>query len=926
MTSPKPNSKRLKFSKHEGKAPCGVLFSVHSQRNVRPAFPMNIAQIAEKVKALVGAVDQNEFLYGLLECYNKPKASITRLRMVGKGSYNLAKSTDEVLWKKQVYFKTTDSDKLLSVIDEMKNADVVEKHQPRFIIAINATHLLAIDTKIGDTLDVPLAELNKKFDFFLPWAGLEKTQAQGENPADVKAAEKMAKLFDLLREDNPATSKEEIHWQNVFLSRILFCYFAEDTGIFKPKLFTNHVASHTAGDGSDLGEYLGQAFDVMDQETREGVPQYLVDFPYVNGGLFADTLPVPKFSKKSRGMLIECGADLNWSEINPDIFGSMIQAVVDPSQRGNMGMHYTSVQNIMKVIEPLFLNDLREEFEKHSDSKAKLEQLLLRLEHLKIFDPACGSGNFLIIAYKELRELEMKIFKRLQELSKEGLIPLSRIKLSQFYGIELDDFAHEMAILSLWLAEHQMNLKFKAMFGHCSPALPLKSSGNVVSNNAIHVNWEEFIGHKKEHETYLLGNPPYLGARNQEPDQKADLEQIFEGHEEYKDSDYVCCWFIKAASFITGKNAKYAFVSTNSICQGEQVAYLWPRVLQLGLEIDFAYTSFKWTNFAKNNAGVTCVIVGVRNITEKQKLLFGADSYKSVKNINPYLIEGKDIFVRRTSNVLSNFPPMVNGCMARDGGNLILKPEERSTIVQQYPHSLPLFRKLYGTQEFIDGNPRQCLWIEDDQLELALSIPPIKARIDACYGFRMKSKAKTTNGYAKIAHKFAQRVQGKGGSIIVPKTSSERREYVPVGYMDKDSIITDAAFVVFKQDPILFGIISSKLHGLWVRTVGGQLETRLRYSAEIVYNTFPFPQTTEKKRLAIAEKAMAIVAIREIYPELSIEDLYDPDTMPGDLKQAHHELDIVVEQCYQIKPFYSDTERLEFLFKLYEKMMEAKHA
>nr|WP_312377191.1 DNA methyltransferase [Delftia acidovorans] len=886
---------------------------------------MNIAQVEEKVKALVGDIKQTEFLFDLLECYGKPKASITRLRIVGKGSYNLSKNADEVLWKKQVYFKATNSDKLLTIIDEMKHADVVNKHQPRFIIAINATNLLAIDTKTEDTLDILLAELNKKFDFFLPWAGLEKTQAQGENPADVKAAEKMAKLFDLLRDNNPATTAQEIHWQNVFLSRILFCYFAEDTGIFSPKLFTNRIGSSTSEDGRDLDDYLSRIFEVMNQESREGVPDYL-NFPYVNGGLFADKLPVPKFNRKSRAMLIECGADLNWSEINPDIFGSMIQAVVDPSQRGNMGMHYTSVPNIMKVIEPLFLNELKEEFEKHSDSKAKLEQLLLRLEHLKIFDPACGSGNFLIIAYKELRELEMQIFKRLQELSKEGLMPLSRIKLSQFYGIELDDFAHEIAILSLWLKEHQMNLKFKALFGHCNPALPLKSSGNVVADNAVQVDWEVFLSTKQEHETYLLGNPPYLGARNQESEQKADLEAIFEGHEDYKDSDYVCCWFIKAANFIAGKKAKYAFVATNSICQGEQVAYLWPRVFQPGLEIEFAYTSFRWSNFAKKNAAVTCVIVGVRNKAEEPKLLFGADSYKIVKNINPYLLEGKDVFVRRADEPLSNFPSMVIGCMARDGGNLIMKPEDRDAIVKQYPQSKPLFRILYGTQEFIDGNPRQCLWIEDEQLELARSIPPIKTRIDACYDFRVKSKAKTTNGYAKIAHKFAQRVSIKNGAIIVPATSSERREYIPIGYLDADVVITNAANAIYAQDPVVFGIVSSKLHIVWVAAVGGRMKTDYRYSSAICYNTFPFPNVSDKKKQLVAEKAMAIVAIREAYPEFSIEDLYDPDSMPPDLKQAHEELDVVVEQCYQIKPFYSDTERLECLFKLYEKMMEAEHA
>lgn len=887
---------------------------------------MNIAQVNQRVKSLVENFNHESFIFDFLECYGKPKAALTRLRMVGKGSYNLSKNSGEVLWKKQVLYKFADTEKLLSVIDSVKLRDDVQKHQPRFVIVASKNDLLAIDTKTNDTLDISIEELPKKIEFFLPWTGKEKYQAPSESAADIKAAEKMAKLFDLLRDINPAKTTDEIHHQNVFLSRILFCYFAEDTGIFSPNLFTSHVASHTAEDGSDLHEYLSSVFDVMNIEERKDLPGYLADFPYVNGGLFAESLPIPKFNRKSRAMLIECGADLNWSEINPDIFGSMIQAVVDPSQRSNMGMHYTSVPNIMKVIEPLFLSELKSEFEKHIDNKNKLEQLLLRLEHIKIFDPACGSGNFLIIAYKELRQLEMNIFKRLQELSRDGLIPLSRIKLSQFYGIEFDDFAHEVAILSLWLAEHQMNTRFREAFGHSDPALPLKSGGNIHCGNAVQFDWNIVVGPKAEDELYILGNPPYLGARNQEPEQKDDLAQVFNYDDEYKDSDYVCCWFLKAANLIAGKRAKFAFVATNSICQGEQVAYLWPRVFSQGLEIGFAHTSFRWSNFAKNKAGVTCVIVGVRNKVDKPKLLFAQDSYKVVKHINPYLIEGKDIYVRRTSSVLSKFPQMVVGCMARDGGNLILKPEERDAIVNQYPSSKPLFRRLYGTQEFIDGNPRQCLWIEDDQLELALSIPPIKERVDACYDFRIKSKAKTTNGYAKIAHKFAQRVQGKGGSIIVPATSSERRQYVPIGYMDGDVVITNLANVIYEQDPILFGIISSKLHILWVRTVGGQLETRLRYSAEICYNTFPFPDVSEKKKQAVIEKAMAIVAIREAYPELSIEDLYDSDKMPADLKLAHHELDVVVEQCYQVKPFDSDTERLECLFKLYEKMTGTEHA
>jgi len=697
---------------------------------------MNIAQIEEKVKSLVQQVNHESFLFDLLDCYGKPKASITRLKMVGKGSYNLSKSDDDVLWKKQVFFKSTDSTRLLSVIDDMKDSEVVEKHQPRFIIAINATHLLAIDTRTEDTLDIPLSELNKKFDFFLPWAGMEKTQVQGENPADVRAAEKMAKLFDLLRADNPANTRQEIHWQNVFLSRILFCYFAEDTGIFKQKLFTNHIASHTSESGEDLSDYLSRAFDVMNKESREGVPDYL-DFPYVNGGLFADNLPVPKFSRKSRAMLIECGADLNWSEINPDIFGSMIQAVVDPSQRGNMGMHYTSVPNIMKVIEPLFLTDLRGEFEKHYESKTKLEQLLFRIENLKIFDPACGSGNFLIIAYKELRQLEIDIFQRIQELSKGGLIALSRIKLSQFYGIELDDFAHEIAILSLWLAEHQMNQKFKAVFGYASPALPLKSSGNVICKSSNQVNWPDFCKPAANAEIYVLGNPPYLGARTQDEDQKAEMRQVL-GHLDGVNSlDFIATWFYKGATYVRDGAKGVAFVSTNSITQGEQVALLWPHILEeLGVCINFAHTSFKWSNNAKNKAGVTCVVIGLAQGSTSKRTLFSGDFSQEVANISPYLTATKNTYIYKRTTPLSRLPEMAYGNQPIEGGFLILTPEEKEQLVAADLRAKKFIKPLIGGNEFLKNLERWCIWIEDGELGEALAIPVIKTRIESVRSFR----------------------------------------------------------------------------------------------------------------------------------------------------------------------------------------------
>ncbi|MDP3211904.1 DNA methyltransferase [Methylotenera sp.] len=877
---------------------------------------MNIAQIEENVQNLLKNYSEDTFIFNLLEVYGKPKSSIARLQ---NGNYNLLNKQDEILWKKVVYFTSTKSENLHSQIDEARKNKAIISHQPRFLIITDYKTFLAVDTKTDDTLDIAFSELGKNFDFFLPWAGMEKAQHKNENPADVKAAEKMAKLYDEILKDNPVKTTEELHQLNVFLSRLLFCFFAEDTEIFPKASFTHSISSHTQRDGSDLNTYLHKLFEVLNTPNRSKYPEFLKVFPYVNGGLFTEAIYVPEFSHRSRAMIIEAG-ELDWSGINPDIFGSMFQAVVHVDQRAEMGMHYTSVPNIMKVIEPLFLNELYEEFDKASESESKLEALLLRIEKIRIFDPACGSGNFLIIAYKEIRNLEMLILQRINQISKNKTLRFSNISLSNFYGIELDDFAHEVAILSLWLAEHQMNVKFKSVFGNSNPSLPLKKGGNIFCGNSINLDWTLICPQEINDETVILGNPPYIGARNQSSEQKLDLATVFNGHEDYKNSDYVCCWFLKAATYIANKNSKFAFVSTNSICQGEQVAYLWSRIFALDLEIDFAHTSFKWTNHAKNNAGVTCVIVGIRNHSTNPKILFRENTYKVVRNINPYLIEGENIYVKRTSSIVSDFPGMVIGCMARDGGNLILSPEEMDDLLKAWPESKNLFKTLYGTQEFISGVPRKCLWIEDSDISLANSIPPIKARIENCYKFRMASKAKTTRVYAKIPHKFAQRVQKNVGAIIVPATSSERREYIPIGYLGNDVVITNSANVIYEQNPVIFGIVSSKLHILWVKSVGGQLETRIRYSAEICYNTFPFPEVDAKNKSEVASRSMNVIQIREKFPEMSIEHLYDPDNMPEELFKAHQQLDIAVEQCYRSKPFTSDEERLEYLFKLYEEM------
>lgn len=887
---------------------------------------MNIAQVEEKVKALAGGVKQADFLYDLLECYGKPRASITRLKIAGKGSYNLSKNADEVLWKKQVYYKATNSDKLLTIIDEMRHADVVAKHQPRFIIAVNATHLLAIDAKNEDTLDIPLAELNKKFDFFLPWAGKEKYQAVPENLADVKAAEKMASLFDLLRANNTSNTAKEIHAQNVFLSRILFCYFAEDTGIFKSKLFTNHIASHTSDDGSDLDLYLEKVFDVMNLEHRKGLPDYITDFPYVNGGLFADKFAIPKFNRKSRAMLIECGADLDWSEINPDIFGSMIQAVVDPEERATMGMHYTNVPNIMKVIEPLFLNELKEEFEKHADSKTKLEQLLLRLEHLKIFDPACGSGNFLIIAYKELRKLEMEIFQRLQEVSKDGLIPLSRIKLSQFHGIELDDFAHEVAILSLWLAEHQMNMRFKATFGNCAPALPLKSSGHIVCENSAKSDWSKVCPPKAGHEIYILGNPPYLGARLQDPDQKLDMEAAFGEDFPFSNLDYIALWFYKAARYISSAESQTysAFVSTNSISQGEQTSILWPEIFSNGIEIGFVHQSFKWENNAKNNAAVICVIIGLRKIdNQKSKFIFKDGLSQLAKNIGPYLVDSTNDVVSKISKPISKFPPIYFGSMPNDGGNLLLTEDEAKSLIKEDPTAKKLVRRTVGSHDLLHGENRYCLWLNEKSRS---HNSEIVKRVEATRKVRASSTRASTKALANTPYLFGEVRHQDGPSIVVPAHTSERRRVIPIGFLTNSEIINNSAFAIYDATPLLFGILSSFMHTLWVSVVGGRIKTDFRYSAAVCYNTFPFPKISDAQAKAISTAALSILAAREIYSDLTLAEIYDPGNEPPEVIDAHQDLDSLIESLYQSSPFVNDESRLAALFKMYKKMTGARNA
>lgn len=763
-----------------------------------------------------------------------------------------------------------------------------------------------------------------------------------ESPADVKAAEKLAKLHDELRAYNEFSSKSELHDLNIFIARLLFCFFAEDTGIFEDNLFTGSVVRYTKEDGSDLADYLGAVFNVMDMRLRnEDTLKIISQFPYVNGGLFAKHIQIPKMGFRSRKIIIECG-ELDWKNINPDIFGSMIQAVVDPNVRATQGMHYTSVPNIMKVINPLFLDDLqgaynhlRDQYEQkkrqydiggltdtlyNKDLKVihkDCQKLLGRMSKMKFFDPACGSGNFLIITYKALRMLEMDILRLMRQIIPElDFFDSSVIQLKQFYGIELLDFPHEVAMLSMWLAEHQMNRKLHDDFGVNTQALPLHNITQIVCGNACRMDWKEVCPHTADEEVFVFGNPPYLGSRNQDKEQKYDMKAVF--RKDFGSLDYIACWFYKGAKYIENSKAECAFVTTNSICQGLQVALLWKRVLQNGVEVSFAHTSFKWSNNAKHNAAVTVAIVGI-TAHKRPKYLFTDDRVMTVDNITAYLFPGKDIFVESASMPLNKSMPQMNfGNMAADGGQLLFTTSEKDDFVSKEPESEQYFRQIYGSEELINGKDRWCLWLYGHDVSDFEDFPLIKERIDKLRAIREKSSRPQL---AEIPHLFAQITQPMGvNCIVVPRHSSETREYIPMGYIDKSKLASDACMVVGTDDISIFGILTSRLHMAWVRTVGGKLETRYRYSAQLCYNTFPFPKLTAEKKQALSEAAEEVLLTRADHPEKTLAELYDPEKMPEDLRNAHHVLDDLVESCYPGYPFANDEARLECLFKLYEKM------
>lgn len=913
---------------------------------------LSYKEIEERLRRLKdNPVVAEEVGYSILYAFGKGEGDIRRYRE-GKGV--ITKFEDGLLLKGEFCYMATDTIHLTSCLENLKRDAMVLRAAPKIVAVSDGITIRAFDLRERETFEQKVERLYCDFEFFYPLAGVEKVQYVEESPADIKAAEKLAKLHDEIRAYNEFTSDSDLHDLNTFIARLLFCFFAEDTGIFEQNIFTDTIRMSTLPDGSDLAEFLEQAFNIMDipfDERADDLQERIRKFPFVSGGLFAKRIQIPQLSARARDIIIQSG-ELDWQNINPDIFGSMFQAVVNPDVRATQGMHYTSVPNIMKVINPLFLDELNEEknqIAERMDKAKKMYQvgastaqqfykqqtppiktsctkLLKRMSQMKFFDPACGSGNFLIITYKQLRLLELDILKIVKECNPPGELDMlilqgSVISIRQFYGIELNDFPHEIAMLSLWLAEHQMNRKLFEDFGVNTQALPLKDITQIKCANACRIDWNVVCPHTPDEEVFIFGNPPYLGSKLQEPNQKAEISHIFRGLKNSKILDYISIWFALGAKYIEKTSSKCAFVSTNSICQGEQVSVLWPGILKRNVDIIFAYTSFKWSNNAKYNAGVTCVIIGLSNSSFKgDRYIYNGEKKDKCSYISPYLSKDTETIVYKETKTPIGYPKLCFGCMPYDNGNLLMEQSEYESFISSYPQDSHFIRRIYGSEEFINEKFRYCLWIDDDEYADAVKNPELRRRIEATRISRLESKDGAE--LADRPHQFREHPDLSQSKIIIPSVSSERRSYIPMGYLDPEVIVSNAAFVIYDAPIWLFGILTSKIHMVWVRTVGGKLETRYRYSAGLCYNPYPFPKLSPSQKIDIEDAATDILITREPYLTMgkTLADLYDPETMPADLKQAHERLDDIVESCYPGYPFSSDEARLECLFKLYEKM------
>lgn len=907
---------------------------------------MNAVEIEQAITDLAEhPFYRTEFPYAFLEAFGNKATTIKRLRAGASNKSDLG----GVLQTSNIHILTCEAGRVTQTLAALKASPATAKSKAKFILATDGTDFEAEDLTSGETVACAFNDFPDHFGFFLPLAGISTVRQISENAFDIRATSRLNRLYVELLKDNPEWgAAERRHDMNKLMARLIFCFFAEDTDIFVGKgRFTKTVAQMSAKDSSNTHEVLATLFRTMNTKREDRaftkIPRWAEDFPYVNGQLFSGGDEVPRFSKIARSYLLHVGG-LDWTKINPDIFGSMIQAVAEDEERGELGMHYTSVPNILKVLNPLFLDDLRAKLEEAGDNARVLLNLRKRIAKIRVFDPACGSGNFLVIAYKEMRAIEVEINRRRGEPDRASEIPLTN-----FRGIELRDFPAEIARLALVIAEYQCDVLYRGQKLALAEFLPLRNENWITCGNALRLDWlsicpptgtevtvqaDDLFGAPLDQaeidfeneggETYLCGNPPYQGSVNQTQSQKDDMARIFSRYlATYKDLDYVASWLVKAVEYAQETRAASAFVTTNSICQGEQVGMLWPIVFGKGQRISFAHTSFLWSNNAAHNAGVTCIVVGLKSDASSGATLFDGETARIVPSIGPYLTPSSNTIVRKSNVQISDLPEMVSGNKATDDGNLILSRTEMDEIISEFPETERFIRRLEGAKEFIRGESRWCLWIGDTEVDDALAIPAIAARIERVRQARSLSRGKQANDAAVFPHRFVFAPHAPGISILVPSVSSERRNYLPCGCFDDRTVIVAPNLAMYGAPLWCLALIASRLHLVWIATVCGKLKTDFRYSNTLGWNTFPVPTLTEKNKADLTRCTEDILLAREHHFPATIADLYDPENMPADLRAAHDRNDEVLERIYIGRRFKNDTERLEKLFDLYTKMTAA---
>ena len=903
---------------------------------------LNHSTIIKGLEKLIEEKNFGQFFFDFLKVFKFPAATIKRLQEANSNR-NVGISPGDYGLAKQIYFHPAQNgEDLRQAITSLVNSPALQKHQIRFFLTTNFVDAVAYDKRVDDWTSFAFEDLRENYEFFLPLTGLyEKPLAFTSHPADVKACEKMGRLYDIIRTLNHYNASN-IHELNVFLTRLLFCFFAEDTGIFpKPCQMTAAIESLTQSDGSDLSDFFSRLFVILDAKPESPVRQSetatLAAFPYVNGGLFREVCRVPTLNAKARTLLLECGK-LEWNQISPVIFGSMFQSVMDPEARHERGAHYTSEKNIFKVIRPLFLDALEEELlqllqlKDRYEKRKRLEAYRSKLSTLRFLDPACGSGNFLIVAYREIKSLELKALTAELELSYDRSLSVlvnwekfSKVSIDQFYGIEIEEFPVEIARVSMWLMDHVMHLKFGKKLGLVFPSIPLKTSANFHCGNALTTNWADIIN--PSNLSYILGNPPFVGAKMMDETQKNDATNIFGKIKIANSLDYVAAWFFKASKFSQNSSIRTAFVATNSITQGEQAMPIWSTLFnKYNIKIDFAYRTFNWQNEAPNSAKVHCVIIGFSNKSLKlEKHIFTENESRIVNNINPYLVDAPDVFIEKRAIPICEVPSIDYGSMPNDGGNFLLSTDEKKSLIEQDPGLEKWIKRFKGATEFINGKERWCLWLKDASEDDINASPELKRRVSAVRSLRQSSSASATREKAKVPNEFFYCSHPKNGHyLLIPRTSSERREYIPIGFEETDTVSSDANCIVSGASLFHFGILTSRMHMIWMRTVAGRLKSDYRYSGSIVYNTFPWPEANDKQCQIINNLANNILMLREFYPDMTLAELYDPDKMPNDLRKAHTELDLAVDKLYRNAPFENDEARLRHLFTRYEKLIEAE--